>query len=230
MKKRLTISALTVGLALALAPLAAAHAEEVNLTFDSRATTARAAEGTVAGDIAGQLTTRIRSRRVSGNRARVTMDWIVRAGGRSFTARLRGVINTRTRSGVLNGRVTSGYLLGAEARAQGRLLGKNRRRFVGTLTLVGSTHVAPAPQPGGPSDGAIVCEDFQIVCELPVEDGAGDPPLDDGAGDPPVDDGAGDGGGSCHLAACDGEVAEEPTLSIPSAPTHPADAPVALFE
>jgi hypothetical protein len=221
MKKRLTVSALTMGLALAFAPLAAAHAEEVKLAFDTKATSARAAEGTVAGQVAGELSTRVRARRVSGNRTRVTMDWIVRAGGRSFTARLRGVINTRTRSGALTGRVTSGYLLGAEARAQGRLLGKNKRRFVGTLTLVGSTHVAPAPQPGGPSDGTIACEDFQIVCELPV---------DDGAGEPPVDDGAGDGGGSCHLAACEGEVAEEPTVSIPAAPAHPADAPVAVIE
>ena len=149
MIKRITVPALAIGLVLALAPVAAAHAEKVNLTFDTRATSARAAEGIVAGEFAGMLSTRVLSRRVSGNRVRVTADWIVQAGAQSFTARLRGVINSRRRSGVLTGRVTSGYLLGAEARVNGRLLGKNRRRFVGTLTLVGSPSIDQVVQSGG---------------------------------------------------------------------------------
>ncbi len=210
MKKRITVSALAVGLLLALAPVAAAHADEVKLSFATTSTSARTAEGTVAGSITGELTTHVRARRVSGNRARVTVDWIVRAGARSFTARLRGVINSRTRSGVLRGRVISGYLLGAEARAEGRLLGKNKRRFAGTLTLVDSTHPQTPQQPGGNADGLVVCEDFH-VCELPVEDRAGDG--DGSAG--PVDSGAG---------------TEEPVLSVPALPDYPAPSPVSSLD
>ena len=189
MMKRITVSALAAGLVLALAPVAAAHAEEVHLSFDTRATSARAAEGTVAGQFAGTLSTRVVARRITGNRARVTADWAVEAGARSFTARLRGVMNVRTRAGVLTGRVTSGYLLGAEARVRGRLLGKNRRRFVGTLTLVAPT---PVHSGGGGSDTLIDCAEPSCA----VESGAGEE----------VDPRA------------EPRQAEEPVLEIPAAP------------
>ena len=138
MMKRITVSALAAGLVLAVVPVAAAHAEKVNLSFDTRATSARAAEGTVAGQFAGTLSPRVVARRITGNRARVTADSAVAAGARSFTARLRGVMNVRTLAGVPTGRGTSGWLLGAEARVLGRLLGKNRR------TISRPSRAAPA--------------------------------------------------------------------------------------
>ena len=99
----------------------------------------RVSTGTVAGPISGSLRAEVRGRRpLAQQGARVTMDWRVRAGEHSFTARLRGAVNRphaarrpgRTRHVGLHGRhrrygCAAAWRTGAPA------------MLVGTLTLVG---------------------------------------------------------------------------------------------
>jgi hypothetical protein len=134
MKPRLLISTLVAGLALAVASGAGAHG--LTLSFDMRSVSPRTWEGTVAGDLSGSVTMRIRRRTVSGQRWRVATTWAVDAGENALTAGLRGIVNLETRRIRLDGSVASGLLAGSEASARGRVRTLRRHRLVGTVTVV----------------------------------------------------------------------------------------------
>jgi hypothetical protein len=96
-------------------------------------------EGTVDGDIAGDLRTELRDLRVTGVIWHVRFDWIISAGDRSFTADLDGILNTRTGRVVMNGRVADGYLLGARVHEEGQLVDPENLCFEGTIQVMPAT-------------------------------------------------------------------------------------------
>jgi hypothetical protein len=128
-----------VGALAASAPVASASNEPVRLSFDKSAVAAGVWEGTVAGDISGDLTTKLLSLRVTGSIWQVEFDFIVEAGSSSFTTRLSGILNTETGAVVMNGRVSEGYLLGAQVHEEGQLVDPATLRFVGTIQLFRAT-------------------------------------------------------------------------------------------
>jgi hypothetical protein len=118
---------------LVAAPSASAH--DVTLRFDVKSVSDRVSKGTVAGPIKGSLRAEVRGRRPLARQARVTMDWKVRAGEHSFTARLRGSVNHRTRRAAMDGHIVSGFMAGAAVHLRGRLANPRTGRLVGTLAL-----------------------------------------------------------------------------------------------
>jgi hypothetical protein len=93
-------------------------------------------KGSVTGDVAGDLETRLLSLRVSGAIWHVEFDWIVSgAAGTSFTARLNGILNTKTGKVVMNGTVIDGYLEGAQVHEEGLLTDATASKFEGTIRI-----------------------------------------------------------------------------------------------
>jgi hypothetical protein len=119
-----------------LAPTAAQAKSPVNLTFDKSSSGPGTWQGTVSGDITGDLTTVLRDVRVTGKVWHVEFDWIVSAGSQSFTARLDGVLNTKTGAVVMNGRVIEGYLQGARVHEEGQLIDPTSLHFVGSIRIM----------------------------------------------------------------------------------------------
>ncbi len=87
--------ALVTGVA---SPAATAANAPVRLTFEKTNQFDGTWEGSVRGDIAGHLTTKLETIRVTGAVWHVTFDWIVDAGEKSFTARLNGTVNSAKRT------------------------------------------------------------------------------------------------------------------------------------
>jgi hypothetical protein len=123
----------------ATAARAAASNEPLRLSFDKSAVAPGVWEGTVSGDVTGELTTSLLSLRVTGPVWQVEFDFIVEAGCSSFTTRLSGILNTETGAVVMDGRVSEGYLLGARVHEEGQLVDPATLRFVGTIQLMPAT-------------------------------------------------------------------------------------------
>jgi hypothetical protein len=92
-------------------------------------------EGTVSGDIDGGLTTRAIAVDDSEPVWRVTFDWIVDAGAKSFTARLSGTLDSLTGAVAMKGRVVEGYLVGSKVHEEGQLVDPNTLAFQGTIRV-----------------------------------------------------------------------------------------------
>lgn len=93
-------------------------------------------KGSVNGDVAGDLETRLLSLRVSGGIWHVEFDWIVSgASATSFTARLSGILNTKTGKVVMDGTVIEGYLEGAQVHEEGVLTDATSSTFAGTIRI-----------------------------------------------------------------------------------------------
>ncbi len=108
----------------------------INLTFDKSAVAPGVWEGTVSGDVEGTLTTVLVDLRERGPTWHVEFDWIIGAGDQSFTARLRGILNTQTGRVVMNGTVTEGWLAGAQVHEEGELIDPTTLRFQGTIRVM----------------------------------------------------------------------------------------------
>jgi hypothetical protein len=94
-------------------------------------------EGTVSGGVTGALTSKLVSLDAQqGKILHVTFDWIVSAGGKSFTARTKGTWNQNTGQVVMNGSVIDGYQLGAPVHEQGKLVDPTTLTFQGYLRLM----------------------------------------------------------------------------------------------
>jgi hypothetical protein len=118
---------------------AVAVSDPVRMTFDKAAVAAGVWEGTVSGDIEGTLRTVLLEVEESGAIWHVTFDWIIGSGECSFTARLDGVLNTRTGAVVMDGTVTEGCLLGARVHETGQLVDAATSRFTGSITAFPAT-------------------------------------------------------------------------------------------
>jgi hypothetical protein len=118
------------------ATASAASSAPVRLTFEKAATAPGTWHGSVAGDVDGALTTQLDSLEVTGPIWHVTFDWIVEAGDHSFTARLDGILDTRSGRVVMDGRVINGWLDGAQVHEAGQLADPATLRFTGTIRLM----------------------------------------------------------------------------------------------
>lgn len=96
-------------------------------------------EGSVSGDVTGSLRTELTSLRIAGPIWHVTFDWIIDAGEHSFTARLKGTLNTLTGRVVMNGTVVDGWLLGAQVHEEGLLIDPATLRFQGKIRVMSAT-------------------------------------------------------------------------------------------
>ncbi len=137
MRKRILVLAalLSAAGAVSITTTAAAKAPPVHLTFSKQASGQGVWSGAVAGDIEGALTTRLISIDDHKPVMRVTFDWIVDAGERSFTARLHGTLDTTTGAVTMKGRVVDGYLEGSQVRETGQLVDPATSAFEGTIDI-----------------------------------------------------------------------------------------------
>jgi hypothetical protein len=121
----------------------ASATEPLRLTFEKQAVAAGLWEGTVVGDVDGDLTTVLTGctgpSPCSGQIWHVEFDWIIDAGAKSFTARLSGILNTQTGNVVMTGSVVDGYLQGARVDEQGQLVDAATLRFEGTIRVMPAT-------------------------------------------------------------------------------------------
>lgn len=110
----------------------------VNLTFAKQAISATVWEGTVGGHLTGDLETRLLSLTESGPVWHVTFNWIVIADDpvKSFTARLKGTLHTKTGKVVMNGQVIEGWLEGAQVHEEGQLTHPETFAFAGTIRIM----------------------------------------------------------------------------------------------
>jgi hypothetical protein len=111
----------------------------VYLSFDKTLVGNGIWEGSVTGDVTGNLRTELTSLRVAGPIWHVQFNWIIDADEYSFTARLNGTLNTLTGQVVMNGTVVDGWLLGAQVHEEGQLIDPNTLRFQGTIQVMPAT-------------------------------------------------------------------------------------------
>jgi hypothetical protein len=115
----------------------------LRLTFEKEAAAPGVWEGSVTGDVDGDLTTVLTScngpKPCSGRIWHVEFDWIVDAGAESFTAHLTGILNNVTGAAIMNGTVVDGFLQGAQVHEQGQLVNAATLRFEGTITVMPAT-------------------------------------------------------------------------------------------
>ena len=140
--RKLALIVLCVGALVAVAvPAAGASNAPVRITFDKSLSSPGEWQGDIGGDIVavGGLKSVLLELEVSGPIWHVTFDWIITAGQSSFTARLSGVLNTKTGKVVMDGNVISGYLLGAQVHEEGQLVNPDTFEFVGSIRLMPAT-------------------------------------------------------------------------------------------
>lgn len=118
--------------------IAGPDAAPVRLTFDKTLVDpAGVWQGTIGGDVDGDLTTVLTALEVSGAIWLVEFDWIVDTDDeQSFTAHLSGILNTNTGKVVMNGTVVEGWLLGAQVHEEGQLVDAQTLQFQGTIRIM----------------------------------------------------------------------------------------------
>ncbi|MBI1296746.1 hypothetical protein GC175_17460 [bacterium] len=110
----------------------------INLTFAKAAVDEGVWEGTVGGDVEGNLHTVLLSADTSAPIWQVEFDWIIDADDKSFTARMSGTLNTETGAVAMQGEVIEGWLLGAAVQEEGQLVDAETSAFEGTIRVVPS--------------------------------------------------------------------------------------------
>ena len=111
----------------------------VLLNFDKSLVGEGVWEGSVSGDVTGNLRTELTSLRVAGPIWHVQFNWIIDAGPHSFTAHLKGTLNTLTGRVVMNGTIVDGWLLGAQVHEEGLLIDPATLGFQGTIRVTPAT-------------------------------------------------------------------------------------------
>ena len=136
MGKRILGLAVLIGAVAAttVVPVASA-APPVRLSFEKQAVERGLWKGSVSGDIDGELTTRMIGFDDREPVWKVTFDWIVESGRKSFTARLSGTLDTTTGAVAMRGRVVKGHLRGAKVRERGQLADPETSRFEGMIWI-----------------------------------------------------------------------------------------------
>jgi len=92
--------------------------------------------GTVGGDLNGDLETVLLGFSASSKILNVEFDWIVSAGENSFTARMSGILDTETGKVVMNGTIIDGWLKGAQVHEEGQLVDLDSSGFAGTIRIM----------------------------------------------------------------------------------------------
>jgi hypothetical protein len=147
MRRRMSVLVgLMVAGLLSVSPVLAAPASAtppLNLTFEKEAVAVGVWEGSVSGDVNGDLRTVLTScsgpAPCSGQIWHVEFDWIIDAGTESFTAHLSGMLNNLTGSVVMDGTVVDGFLQGAQVHEEGQLVNSATLRFEGSIRVMPAT-------------------------------------------------------------------------------------------
>jgi len=115
----------------------AAESEPVYLTFAKSDPDGNYVwNGTVSGDVNGELETVLLGFSASGKILNVEFDWIVGAGDYSFTARMKGILDTESGKVVMNGTVIDGWLKGAQVHEEGQMVDPGTSGFAGTIRIM----------------------------------------------------------------------------------------------
>lgn len=126
-----------------LVPVATAAGEVIELDWSKTETGAMTFvwEGSVEGDLEGDLTTMLVGLQATGPILHVEFLWLIDTGDEetSFTACASGILNTRTGRVVMNGEVCEGAFLGRKFHDEGQLTGvtgDGRTEFAGSIRLM----------------------------------------------------------------------------------------------
>ena len=107
------------------------------ITFDTSQVTERVWYGSASGDVTGNVTLEALNdppQLFHGTWAGTTR-WQITAGSNSFTADMRGKINTYNGTMTMMGKVLEGANPGARVVAQGQVTSINPHHFVGTIRV-----------------------------------------------------------------------------------------------
>jgi hypothetical protein len=111
----------------------------IRLRFDKQGGANGMWNGTVSGDVEGSLTTQLLSATQAGPVLNVTFAWTVSAGEQSFTAVLKGTLNTLNGRVEMDGTIVEGWRMGAQVHEEGQLTDPQLGRFQGTITIFPAT-------------------------------------------------------------------------------------------
>jgi len=111
----------------------------IRLQFDKHGGASGIWNGTVSGDVEGSLTTQLLSATQAGLILNVTFAWMVSAGEQSFTAVLKGTLNTLTGQVEMDGTIVEGWLVGAQVHEEGQLVDPAIGRFQGKIVIFPAT-------------------------------------------------------------------------------------------
>ena len=93
-------------------------------------------DGTVSGDINGDLQTVLLAAQQSGHMLHVDFDWIITNSDCDFTARMSGTLDTQTGSVLMNGSVIDGCYMGAQVHEEGQLMDPTISGFGGNIRIM----------------------------------------------------------------------------------------------
>jgi hypothetical protein len=116
-------------------PALADGAAPIYVTFDKHAVGPGQFEGTTGGAAPGTVHTICTPAPNNPVLARITCDWRISSGERSFYAPLTGTLNGRTGNVVMNGQVASGWQQGAQVHETGHLVNAATGEFAGTIRI-----------------------------------------------------------------------------------------------
>ena len=111
----------------------------IRLQFDKQGGVGGTWHGTVNGDVDGSLTTQLLTVHEAGPILNVTFTWAVEAGEHSFTAVLKGTLNTLTGQVEMDGTIIDGWLVGAQVHEEGQLVDPTIGRFQGKIVIFPAT-------------------------------------------------------------------------------------------
>jgi hypothetical protein len=116
-------------------PALADGAAPIYVTFDKQAVGPGEFEGTTGGAAPGTVHTICNLAPNNSVLVRLSCDWQISAGKRSFDAPLTGTLNQRTGNVVMNGKVASGWQAGAQVHETGHLVNPEPLEFAGTIRI-----------------------------------------------------------------------------------------------
>jgi hypothetical protein len=116
-------------------PALADGARPTYVTFDKHYVGDGQFEGTTGGAAPGTVHTVCNLAPNSAVLVRLTCDWQISAGERSFDAPLTGTLNWETGNVVMNGEVASGWQAGAQVHETGHLVNPETLEFAGTIRI-----------------------------------------------------------------------------------------------
>ena len=105
------------------------------VTFDKHYVGSGQFEGVTGGAAPGTVHTACNLVPRNAVLVRLSCDWQISAGQRSFDAPLTGTLNWQTGDVVMNGRVASGWQAGAQVHETGHLLDAAALEFAGTIRI-----------------------------------------------------------------------------------------------
>jgi hypothetical protein len=130
-----TVCAAVTAPAIMAVPALADGAAPTYVTFDKHYVGDGQFEGTTGGAAPGTVRTVCNLAPNNAVLVRLTCDWQISAGQRSFDAPLTGTLNWQTGNVVMNGEIASGWKAGAQVHETGHLVNAATLEFAGTIRV-----------------------------------------------------------------------------------------------